>query len=603
MDSFSALYHLLKYQDQHSPNHPALFAPHKDPLSYHQLFGLVNNTIQFLHEHNLGCNDAIAIVLPNGPEMAMAFLAVASCATAAPLNPNYRLNEFDFYFTDLNAQALITLKGWDTPARHIASEKGISIFELEPVTQTAGNFVLHTLQQNKNSLQSDLPQSEDIALILHTSGTTSRPKMVPLSQQNICISAENIRQSLQLTASDLCLNIMPLFHIHGLCASLLASLSAGASIVCTPGFYAPDFFEWMNTFQPTWYTAVPTMHQSILKRTTTNHEKLEKSRLRFIRSCSASLPPQVMFELEKIFNVPVLEAYGMTEAAHQICSNPFPPRQHKPGSVGTAAGPQVAIMAEDEENFLPAETRGEVVLRGLNITSGYAQNPEANSRSFTPHGWFRTGDQGYLDQEGYLFLTGRIKEMINRGGEKISPREIDEALLNHPAVAQAVAFALPDAKLGESVAAAVVLKTPGLTEKELRLFVAENLADFKVPEKIVFLDEIPKGPTGKIQRIGLAEKLGLQNWTSSPSEPAPVDSVTPTPMQDYLLGLWRSTLRMDQIEINSSFLEMGGDSVLAASIISSIKDQLGLQMSPIEFFDSKSISAQAILLEEKLLNS
>ena len=293
------------------------------------------------------------------------------------------------------------------------------------------------------------------------------------------MSARNIAQSLELTASDRCLNVMPLFHVHGLVGALLSSISSGASVVCCPGFVAPKFFEWVDEFRPTWYTAVPTIHQSVVARAS----KPQSHSFRFIRSCSSALAPSLMEEMESAFGVPVIEAYGMTEAAHQMASNPLPPGKRKPGSVGIAAGPEIAIMD------------GEVAVRGPNIHTD---------------GWFRTGDQGYLDEEGYLFLTGRTKEIINRGGEKIAPREIDEVLLLHPSVAQAIAFAVPDPSLGEVVAAAVVLRSGSIvTDRELREFAAQHLADFKVPAKILFVDEIPKGPTGKIQRIGLAAKLGI----------------------------------------------------------------------------------------------
>ena len=351
---------------------------------------------------------------------------------------------------------------------------------------------------------------DDIALLLHTSGTTARPKLVPLTHANLQASARNIASTLELTSGDRCLNVMPLFHIHGLVACLAAPLAAGGSVIVPPGFDAFTFFRWLTDAAPTWYSAVPTMHQAILTRAARNQAAIGDSPLRFIRSSSASLPPIVMTELEETFGVPVIESYGMTEAAHQMTSNPLPPAVRKPGSVGLAAGPDVAIM-EPDGTLLERGTVGEVVIRGSNVTAGYLERPEANAEAFTD-GWFRTGDLGRLDDDGYLFLEGRIKEIVNRGGEKISPREIDEALLAHPDVAQAVAFAVPHPKLGEDLAAAVVAadgRRP--TPEELRQFVAERVAAFKVPRKVLIVDEIPKGPTGKLQRIGLARQLGLES--------------------------------------------------------------------------------------------
>jgi acyl-CoA synthetase (AMP-forming)/AMP-acid ligase II len=303
---------------------------------------------------------------------------------------------------------------------------------------------------------------------------------------------------------------MPLFHIHGLMAAVSASLTAGGSVFCTPGFNALRFFSWVNEVKPTWYTAVPTMHQAILGRARANRDLMGKIQLRFLRSASATLLPQVMEELEHVFRAPVIEAYGMTEAAHQVASNPLPPGQRKPGSVGISAGPEVAIF-DEYGTELPPLTRGEVAIRGLNLTRGYEKNPDANARAFCK-GWFRTGDQGFLDEHGYLRLTGRLKELINRGGEKVSPLEVDEVLMDHPAVAQVVTFAMPHHKLGEEVAAAVVIRDgQSLSDRELREFASGRLADFKVPRKIVFLSELPKGATGKVQRIGLAAKLGLDS--------------------------------------------------------------------------------------------
>ncbi len=343
--------------------------------------------------------------------------------------------------------------------------------------------------------------------MLHTSGTTARPKIVPLSNRNLAASARHIAATLALSPADTCLNIMPLFHIHGLIAAVLASLGAGAAVCCTPGFNAFKFGEWLRDVRPSWYTAVPTMHQAILMRMRDKPEQAKAAGLRFIRSSSASLPPQVMAELEHVFASPVVEAYGMTEAAHQMACNPLAgPR--KPGSVGKAAGPEVAVMDEDGAILVQGEV-GEVVIRGPNVTPGYANNPEANARAFTGR-WFRTGDQGRIDADGYLFLTGRLKEQINRGGEKISPLEIDVVLLDHPAVAQVVTFAVPHDKLGEDVAAAVVLREGrAASEREIRDFAAARLAAYKVPRLVLILDEIPKGPTGKVQRVGLAARLGM----------------------------------------------------------------------------------------------
>jgi acyl-CoA synthetase (AMP-forming)/AMP-acid ligase II len=487
----------------------AIAAPSRKPLSHGELRALIKRTVARLNELGAGRNDRVAIVLPNGPEMAACFLAVASGTASAPLNPAYRQDEFEFYLGDLNAKLLIAMQGVDTPARAAAAKLGVPIVELVPDTAAgAGSFTLQGTGAGSPAANGGFAQPDNVAMVLHTSGTTSRPKIVPLSQKNLCASAGNIRRTLAFTTSDRGLNIMPLFHIHGLIAGVLAPVSAGSEVFCSPGLDALKFFGWMDECHPTWYTAVPTMHQAILTRAPRNKEIIAKNPLRFLRSSSSSIPPQVITELEAVFGAPLIEAYGMTEATHQMASNPLPPAKRKPGAVGLAAGPEVQIM-DEAGNILAPDTVGEIVIRGANVTTGYENNPKANAEGFT-NGWFRTGDQGVKDAEGYVSLTGRLKEIINRGGEKISPREIDEVIMDHPAVSQVVCFAVPHPKLGEEVGAAVVLKEGATaTEKDIQAFVATRVADFKVPKKVLILPEIPKGATGKLQRIGLAQKLGL----------------------------------------------------------------------------------------------
>ena len=494
-----------------APEAVALSAPGGSPLTYRGLRELATRTMAELNAKGIGNGDRVAIVLDNGPEMAAAFLCVAAGATAAPLNPAYRADEFEFYLSDLKAKVLLIERDKSSPAVEVATKLGVPIVRLAAKPDNgAGSFVL---EFPSSLAATEAPRigpaaPDDIALVLHTSGTTSRPKIVPLAQRNVCASARNIRATLALTPADCGLNIMPLFHIHGLIAGTLAPLSAGSRVCYTSGFNALKFFAWMAEVHPTWYTAVPTMHQAIVSRASKSMDVIKANPLRFIRSSSSSLPPQVIGELEQVFGAPVIESYGMTEAAHQMSSNPLPPGKRKPGTVGIAAGPEVTVI--DTDGYpLPPGTTGEIAIRGENVTSGYENNPKANAEAFI-RGWFRTGDQGVMDAEGYLTITGRLKEIINRGGEKISPREVDEILLDHPAVQQCVTFAVPHDKLGEDVAAAVVLREGvHADEKDLRTFVATRLADFKVPRKILVLPEIPKGATGKIQRIGLAKKLGL----------------------------------------------------------------------------------------------
>ena len=508
MTHFTTLHEMVALQ---APDASAMMAPGGVPLSYGALKQLIAQTTAALNTFGIGRGDRVGIVLPNCPEMATAFVAVASACTAAPLNMAYRADEFEFYLGDLKAKALIVAVGSQTPALAVAAKLGVAVIYLNALpTQGAGHFEL-ICEQEGHAVAASSPgpaHADDVALILHTSGTTSRPKIVPLSHRNVCASARNISHTLQLTSTDRELHVMPLFHIHGLIAGVLAPMAVGSMIFCTPGFNALKFFSWMKECRPTWYTAVPTMHQTILARAVGNMDVIEANPLRFIRSSSSSMPPQVIAELERVFKTPLIESYGMTEAAHQMASSPLPPGKRIPGSVGLAAGPEVAIM-DMTGKLLAADEVGEIVIRGENVTLGYENNDKANAEGFT-NGWFRTGDQGTMTVDGYVTLTGRLKEIINRGGEKISPREVDEVLMDHPAVAQVVTFGMPHDKLGEEVAAAVVLREgKTATEQEIRGFVATKLADFKVPKKILIMNEIPKGATGKLQRIGLAQKLGL----------------------------------------------------------------------------------------------
>jgi acyl-CoA synthetase (AMP-forming)/AMP-acid ligase II/acyl carrier protein len=491
--------------------------------------------------------------------------------------------------------------GVESVVMEVAIAKNIPILELNQKEDMPDGLFMLSGKTHPSPWNPGLAHQGDIALILHTSGTTARPKQVPLTHKNLVTSADNISSTLGLTPNDRCLNIMPLFHIHGLIAAVLASMKAGASTFCSPGFYATEFFKWMEMCHPTWYTAVPTMHQSILMRAAANEEIIQSNPLRFIRSSSASLPPVVMEELEKTFHTPVIEAYGMTEASHQMASNPLPPLQRKVGSAGFPAGPEIAIMAENGVAFLPDGYPGEIVIRGPNVTLGYAHNPEANQKSFT-NGWFRTGDQGYLDEDGYLFITGRLKEIINRGAEKISPREIDEVFLGHPAVTQAVTFAVPDEILGEDVAIALVLNDKNVTESDLRQYAASLLALHKVPRQVIILDEIPKGATGKVQRIGLAAKLGLVKEKETAAS-QPIVFVAPsTEPEKKLAAIWCSVLDIPKVGLDDRFKDLGGDSMLATLLHVQINDKFNVDVPLVDLYSAPTLKAQVELVENLLGN-
>jgi acyl-CoA synthetase (AMP-forming)/AMP-acid ligase II len=392
---------------------------------------------------------------------------------------------------------------------------------------------------------------------------------------------------------------MPLFHSTGLVGVVLASLVSGAGVVCPPGFYAPKFFDWLNEFRPTWFTAVPSMHQSILARAGAYSENPVQTRLRFLRSSSSALPRQLMSDLEQLFQAPVIESYGMTECGMIAC-NPLPPRIRKPRSAGVATA--IDINVQDENgNFLPAGSAGEIVLRGACVMRAYEAEPLVNEESFS-NGWFRTGDQGFLDDDGYLFITGRLKEIINRAGEKIAPLEIDQALLDHPLVEQAVTFPVPNELLGEEVAAAVVLSGDA-DETELREFVFSKLAPFKVPRQILIVDEIPKGSFGKLQRSRLADLLHVEARDQNVSAVEQEYVAPRTHEETVLADIWSRILGREAVGVYDDFFRLGGDSILATQVISQVRKIMEVELSPITMFESPTIAGLARTLHASRQNA
>jgi acyl-CoA synthetase (AMP-forming)/AMP-acid ligase II len=443
--------------------------------------------------------DAIAIALPNGLPAIVSFLAASIAGTAAPLNPAYPYEEFHFFLGDTRARILLCPPVGAEFVRAAAADRKIPIIAVEMNEQ--GNVHLANAPAGGSATE---PTADDIALILHTSGSTGRPKRVPLRHFNLAVSSANIANTYALSEEDVSLCIMPLFHIHGLIGSVMATLLSGGTVVVPTKFNALSFWRTVREHHVTWYSGVPTMHQLLLARA---HQRPEEAAsLRFIRSCSAPLSPQLIHKIEELFGVPFVEAYGMTEAAHQMTSNPLPPRHRKAGSVGVGTGLRISIMDRDG-NHLGTNQRGEVAIQGANVFRGYENNPEANAHAFV-NGWFRTGDEGLLDADCYLHLTGRIKDIIIRGGENIAPHEVDEILLRHPAVAAAVTFGCAHPTLGEEVAAAVVLhESNGATESTLVKHCREHLVEYKCPTKIYLVESIPTTATGKIRRRAVAAAL------------------------------------------------------------------------------------------------
>jgi amino acid adenylation domain-containing protein len=573
-----------------APSRNAILAPGSTPVTYGELCARTNEAIRELRRLGIGRNDRVAVILPRGPENAVAVVAIATAAVCVPVNPDFTPGELQRCLADLKVAALVTRAGMNSVSRGVAHTCGIPVIELLPQAGRgpgAFNLVGSTA---RCAIQDDPAPNTNDAFILLTSGTGSRPKMVPLTHASVCLSAYNVGAALALTPRDRLLNVLPLFHAHGLISGLLAALAAGSSVICTSGFDASSFFGWLREFRPSWYTAVPTIHQAVLSAAKQYKCDAEESSLRLIRSASASLAPEVLNGLESLFGVPVIDTYGMTEAASQIAANPF--ERRKTGSVGQPAGPEIAIM--DREGLqLPAGERGEIVLRGPTITTGYYNDVAATESAFR-NGWFRTGDLGYVDRDGYLFIVGRIKDVINRGGQQISPVEVEEALLSHPDVLEAGAFAIPHRRLGENVAVAVVRRPKSnVTPHQLRGFARKRLAGYKVPSLIRIVPEIPKGASGKIIRAALADML----WTALGRGENKKTLPPRSELEAQLANIWADLLELGEIGVDQNVFALGADSLAVTQMLSRLRDRFGVDFSFEDIFNAPTVAATAARLE------
>ena len=591
---FHSIYEAIDHFGTHTPDAIFMLALDRAPMTYGALRDQTRRTREALGAAGIGRGDRVAVVLPNGPEMTAAYLAIVSATTFSPLNPDYPERQFEFYLRDLRPDAMVVLDGLRTAARAVADQLGIPVIELVPLPgEVAGRFELRAPMAGE-AAEPGPAEPDDVATVVHTSGTTSRPKIVPHTHRAMALSCTSARDWLGLDVTDRLLAVMPMHHLHGLLIGTLGALMSGGSLVATPGFYAPEFLGWIERFAPTWLTAVPTMFQAVLERAPAHRDVIERARLRFIRTSSAAMPVEVFHRLEETFGVPVIEVYGSSESCQNVTSNPMPPGVRKPGSVGIPITAEVAI-ADAAGNFLPPGTRGEIVVRGAIVFGGYEDNPQANAESFFD-GWLRTGDEGYMDDDGYFYVSGRLKETIIRGGENVAPREVDEVLLTHPQVRQALTFALPDERLGEDVAAAVVLREgANVTALELREYVADHLAAFKVPREVVFVDDIPKTSTGKPRRVGAAQALGL---AARPQASAPSSYVAPrNELEAALAEIWAEVLKVPQVGVNDRFLDLGGDSVLAGQIVARVRGAIEADFSVLQFLYEPTVAGQARMLE------
>lgn len=531
-----------------TPDAPALIEPGRESVTFAGLRNRIKAAAQAVIQAGLTSEDVVALVLPGGVNWMPGFLGAASVARCAIVNPALREQEIDSVFADLGARAAIVDPALSSPAEIVARKRGIAFLNISGGAACAES-------------PPETADGQRVALLLHTSATSGKARIVPLTHSNLRAMAANTRRSLNLTSADRFLSMMPMFHLQGLLSSL-AQVLAGGTVICTDGFDASAFLGWMEEYRPTWYTAGPTLHRAILPLIESQPRVLEKSPLRFVRSIGAPLPNALREQVEQALNAPVLEGYGMTEAG-AITSNAPLPHPRKPGSAGRTTGSEIGIVSEAGELLAP-NFEGEIVVRGPAVMSSYWNNPEANRSAFQ-NGWFRTGDLGRLDAEGFLFVTGRIKEMINRGGEKILPGEIEDALSGHPAVAETVAFGVTHPTLGEEALAAVVMRT-GLaaSEPELRSFAAQRIADFKVPRRIIFLEAIPKGATGKPARAELAALVAEMDANQNRSGAS-------TEIENRVAGIWRRILKIDRAGIADDFFQLGGDSLAFKQLMAEVE--------------------------------
>jgi acyl-CoA synthetase (AMP-forming)/AMP-acid ligase II/acyl carrier protein len=590
--SFACLQDLLFHYGRNAPDRRAILAPGRLPMTYSALLLQTRDVVRGLRSVGVGRTDRVAVVLPNGPEATVAMVAIAAGAVCVPLNPDFTYDEYERYFGELHLAALLVHADPTSAGRRAAHTLGIPIIEV--VTRPhdgAGAFNI-VGQVPRRAPDDEFASCADDAFILLTSGSTSRPKTVPLTHASVCLSARNVGITLELGSRDRLLSVLPLFHGHGLISGVLAGLTAGSSVVCTPGFDATAFFGWLTEFRPTWYTAVPAIHQAILREANPHKEAARRSSLRLIRSASTSLTHDVLGGLEALFGVPVIDTYGMTEAATQIAANPL--QRRKPGSVGRPAGPEIAIL-DSEGRRLPAGKRGEIALRGPTITRGYDNDAAATASSFR-NNWFRTGDLGYLDAEGYLFIVGRIKEIIHKGGQKVAPAEVEGVLLSHPDVIDAAVFPVPHERLGADVAAAVVLRQDAeVSAQRLRDFARERLAGFKVPGLIRIVPGIPKGGGGKIRRGELAAAFSK---TQPGAEKRGGEMVSPRPeLECQLAGIWADLLDVDQVGIDQDVFALGVDSLAMTQMILRLEERFGVDFSFEDIFNAPTVAALALRIE------
>ena len=579
---------VIRFRAARTPDAPAFLTEAAGALPYGAVLSAVDSIGASLNACGYGRNDRIAIIHPGGVDLATTILGIWSHATAVPLSSQLRLGELAVHIRDLRVDAVVIPEGMETPARAAAERIGVPVLDLDGTAAADAGALRLTGPRTDRAPTPGKARPDDIALVLMTSGTTSESKIVPFPHSLIVERCADGARLLALTAADRGANMMQLHHWGGI-GSIIYTLYAGGSVAHFPGQDLRHIFRCLETLEPTFISGPYTVFHAMLAQQDRLGDAIRKIRpgLRMLRTGAGHLDTRVAEQLETLFGVPVIQAYGSSETAFMAC-DPFPPKQRKAGSVGRLGNSRLAIVDENGRP-LPAGCEGEIIVSGPKVFEGYENNAAANAAAFID-GWFRVGDLGYFDKDGYLFLTGRIKEVINRGGQKIMPGEIDAAIMAHPAVAAAVAFPVPHQTLGDDIAAAVVLKPDAaLNQKALADFLRARLGDAKVPRRLLFVHEIPKGTTGKIQRYKLAAAFGLDRTArSSDGHDRPA-----TPTEAMLCRIWAETLQLPTVPTHEDFFALGGDSLMAVDLFLRIEEELGHRLPRSVLFEASTVAEMA----------
>lgn len=595
----NTLVYLIDKVSKNTPNAACLLAPNKKPLSFIQLMVLIEETHHYLNKQGFDNSSRIALLLPNTVEAAAAFLSISASCTVVPLNPAATDVELKQFTQLIKPHAIITIAGLRQKIEGIGNLFSIPLIELVSDDQKgAGYFVLKGEVSNRNSL-SNYVSGNDIAIILLTSGSTAAPKIIPITHEHYCHYMTEVVKIRSATSVDRYLNLAYLHHLQGI-NGICVPIVVGGSCVCSSTEKSLLSIEYFEEFSPTFYTALPVQHQQLLSQAIAKNFVFNGS-LRAIVTGSAAMSEHLALSLEHLFNAPVIDTYGMSETLG-ICSNPLPPDRRKSRSVGIVLpSVDITILGQNDEPVI-LNIEGEIVVTSPWMFTGYLENDELNKAAFCQYG-FKTGDIGYFDADNYLFITGRVNEAINRGGEKVSPAEIDQVLLSHPNITEAVTFAISDKTLGEDIVAAVVTNDKTITPDIIKNFIKDKLSSQKIPSKIFVTEYIPKGPTGKIQRNKMAGYFNSYfHKKNEKIKSLPI--LTIDQIHQALTILWSKLLPAKTcIKEGESFFDLGGDSFLFFQLTVLVEQELGIFFPENVLLQGQTLRQQTVHLQSVINSS